>query len=103
MRSTADMIEKKAAFEQLSSFSIFKDSLRAFFFGLDYSKCFNQLKQSGVTPLDAAEAFSAIVAYHPSEAFRVFGKESSLSYATCINSFKDFDVDYKNFFEREVM
>ena len=101
MKDTADMIKKKAEFEQLSSFSIFKDSLRAFFFGLDYSKCFKQLKQSGVTPLDAAEAFSAIVAYHPSEAFRVFGEESSLSYAACINAFKNYAVDYKEFFERE--
>lgn len=101
MRNTADMIKKKAAFEQSSSFSIFRDSLKAFFFGLNYSKCFNQLKKSGVTPLDAAEAFSAIVAYHPSEAFRVFGKESSLSYATCINSFKDFVVDYKNFLKEK--
>ena len=101
MRNTADMIKKKAAFEQSSSFSLFRDSLKAFFFGLNYSKCFNQLKKSGVTPLDAAEAFSAIVAYHPSEAFRVFGKESSLSYATCINSFKDFAVDYKNFLKEK--
>lgn len=101
MRNTADMIKKKAAFEQSSSFSIFRDSLKAFFFGLNYSKCFNQLKKSGVTPLDAAEAFSAIVVYHPSEAFRVFGKESSLSYATCINSFKDFAVDYKNFLKEK--
>ena len=93
------ILQKKMEFQNSASFNIFKDSLKAFLMNREYRECFPALKEKGVSVLDAAEAFKVMIMFHPSDAAKLFGQESNYSYTACINSFKDFPLDYKRFLE----
>lgn len=96
------LLEKKMDFRSSSSFSLFKESLECFLLKKEYTECFPPLYEAGMGPEAVADAFSSIVMFHPSDAASILGKASDFSYKECIESFKDYAVDYKDYYKRRL-
>lgn len=93
---------RKQTFLQSAFFCSFKDSLEAFLLKKDYTRCFPKLFKEGITPGFLAQAFSVMIMFRPDEAKQLFGKASNFSYRECIENFKDYAVEYNQYYNERI-